>query len=180
MSTLNDVACPFPSCPKIQTNSKTRAPVRRRVHLSLSWRAQPSRAWQRLCVFGHDANAEYCLRTSIAFRDLYADDPLAVDRTLSLAERCNFSLNEIRYRYPAERLPQRTTSSEHLAHLTFEGARWRYRGDIPEDTRLQLKKELALMVLPLSSVGEMTLKLYGALSYSQNSARDLRFALNGA
>ena len=46
---------PTPSCPKIQTNSKTRAPVRRRVHLSLSWRAQPSRAWQRLCVFGHDA-----------------------------------------------------------------------------------------------------------------------------
>ena len=43
-----------PSCPKIQTNSRTRAPGRRRVHLSLSWRAQPSRAWQRPCVFGHD------------------------------------------------------------------------------------------------------------------------------
>ena len=39
------------SCPKIQTNSKTRAPVRHRVHLSLSWRAQPSRAWQRVCVW---------------------------------------------------------------------------------------------------------------------------------
>ena len=35
-------------------------------------------------------------------------------------------------------------------------------------------------VLPPSSVGEMTLRLYGALSYSQNSARDLRRALNGA
>ena len=35
-------------------------------------------------------------------------------------------------------------------------------------------------VLPLSSVGEMTLRLDGALSYSQNSARDLRCALNGA
>ena len=35
-------------------------------------------------------------------------------------------------------------------------------------------------VLPLSSVGEMTLRLYGALNYSQNSARDLRCALNGA
>ena len=37
-----------------------------------------------------------------------------------------------------------------------------------------------LWVLPPSSVGEMTLRLYGALSYSQNSARDLRCALNGA
>ena len=38
----------------------------------------------------------------------------------------------------------------------------------------------ALGVLPPSSVGEMTLRLYGALSYSQNGARELRCALNGA
>ena len=36
------------------------------------------------------------------------------------------------------------------------------------------------LVLPPLSVGEMMLRLYGALSYSQNSARDLRCALNGA
>ena len=36
------------------------------------------------------------------------------------------------------------------------------------------------LVLPPLSVGEMTLRLYGALSYSQNSARDLRCQLNGA
>ena len=35
-------------------------------------------------------------------------------------------------------------------------------------------------VLRLSSVGEITLRLYSVLSYSQNSARDLRFELNGA
>ena len=35
-------------------------------------------------------------------------------------------------------------------------------------------------VLPLLSVGEMTLRLYGALNYSQNSPHDLRCALNGA
>ena len=35
-------------------------------------------------------------------------------------------------------------------------------------------------VLPPLSVGEMTLRPYGALNYSQNSARDLRCALNGA
>ena len=29
-------------------------------------------------------------------------------------------------------------------------------------------------------VGEMTLRLYSALNYRQNSVRDLRFALNGA
>ena len=35
-------------------------------------------------------------------------------------------------------------------------------------------------VLPPLSVGEMTLRLYAALNYSQNSARDLLRALNGA
>ena len=35
-------------------------------------------------------------------------------------------------------------------------------------------------VFPPLSVGEMTLRLYGALNYSPNSAHDLRYALNGA
>ena len=37
-----------------------------------------------------------------------------------------------------------------------------------------------LRVLPPLSVGEITLTLYATLNYSQNSARDLRRALNGA
>ena len=36
------------------------------------------------------------------------------------------------------------------------------------------------LVLPPLSVGKMTLRLYAALDYSQNSAHDLRRALNGA
>ncbi len=35
-------------------------------------------------------------------------------------------------------------------------------------------------VLPPLSVGEMTLRPYSALNYSQNSIRDLRCVLNGA
>jgi error-prone DNA polymerase len=90
-------------------------------------------------------NAEYALKTEIAFRDLYADDPKAVERTLAIAERCRFSLKDVRYRYPAERLPEGSTTSAHLERLTFEGARWRYRGEIEEDVRRQLRKELDLI-----------------------------------
>ena len=39
---------------------------------------------------------------------------------------------------------------------------------------------IAQLVLPPLSVGEMTLRFYGALNYSQNRALDLRCALNGA
>jgi len=90
-------------------------------------------------------NAEYALKTDIAFRDLYADDPRAVERTLEVAERCEFSLKDIRYRYPAENLPQGSTTSAWLEHLTFEGARWRYEGEVPDDMRRQLRKELDLI-----------------------------------
>ncbi len=90
-------------------------------------------------------NAEYALKTEIAFRDLYADDPKAVERTLEVAERCDFSLKDVRYRYPAERLPEGSTTSAWLEHLTFEGARWRYGGEVSEDMRRQLRKELDLI-----------------------------------
>ena len=90
-------------------------------------------------------NSEYALRTPVAFRELYADDPLAVDRTLRVAESCQFTLSEIRYRYPAERLPDGRNASEHLEALTFSGARWRFGGEVPEDVGRQLRKELDLI-----------------------------------
>ena len=45
---------------------------------------------------------------------------------------------------------------------------------------IALAAALEKVVLPPLSVGEMMLRHYGAFNYSQNSARDLRCALNGA
>ncbi len=90
-------------------------------------------------------NAEYALKTPIAFQNLYADDPLAVARTLAIAERCDFSLKDIRYVYPAENLPRGSTTSAWLEQLTFDGARWRYRGEVSEEMKRQLRKELDLI-----------------------------------
>ena len=45
--------------------------------------------------------------------------------------------------------------------------------------KLELHEIGELPVLPPLSVGEMTLRFYGALNYSPNRARDLRCALNG-
>ncbi|MFQ5789161.1 MAG: error-prone DNA polymerase, partial [Acidobacteriota bacterium] len=90
-------------------------------------------------------NAEHALRTPFSFAQLFSDDPSAVARTEEVATRCRFSLDRLRYRYPAERLPGGTTSAEWLRHLTFEGARRRYRGEVPDDVRRQLEKELALI-----------------------------------
>ena len=90
-------------------------------------------------------NAEHTLRTFEGFASLYEDDMDSVHRTQEIAEQCTFSLNEIRYRYPSERLPDGTTTTEWFRYLTFEGACERYHGDVPEDVNRQLEKELDLI-----------------------------------
>jgi error-prone DNA polymerase len=90
-------------------------------------------------------NAEHSLRSPSAFGNLFSDDPAAITRTLEIAERCTFSLNEIRYRYPSEYLPNGTTSAQWLRHVTFEGARERYPDGIPANVVSQLEKELEII-----------------------------------
>jgi error-prone DNA polymerase len=90
-------------------------------------------------------NAEHGLKTPYSFEQLFADDPASVARTEEVAGRCDFSLDTLRYRYPAERLPDGTTSAEWLRHLTLEGARRRYPNGIPFEVRSQVQKELALI-----------------------------------
>src|SRR4029077_19320924 len=66
-------------------------------------------------------------------------------RTLEIAARCTFSLGELRYRYPSERLPDGSTSAEYLRKLVAEGAAWRYSGTQPTNVRAQLDAELAVI-----------------------------------
>src|SRR5918995_1542604 len=91
------------------------------------------------------SNAEHALKSSYAFDRLFVDDSAAVARTLEIAERCRFSLDEIRYRYPSERLPDGTTSAQWLRQLTFQGALGRYGEEIPDDIVEQLEKELEVI-----------------------------------
>src|SRR5688500_3303975 len=90
-------------------------------------------------------NAEHGLKPPYSFAKLFADDPAAVERTLEIAGRCNFSLNEIRYRYPTEALPNGMTSAQWLRRQTFDGALQRYEGGIPNDIVAQIEKELEII-----------------------------------
>jgi error-prone DNA polymerase len=90
-------------------------------------------------------NAEHALKSPYAFAQLFADDSSAIARTLEIAERCSFSLSEIRYRYPSEHLPDGSTSAEWLRELTMKGARWRYGEQLPREVVEQLEKELKII-----------------------------------
>jgi error-prone DNA polymerase len=91
------------------------------------------------------SNAEHDLKSPAAFRALFDDDPAAVAATRAIVERCTFTLADLRYRYPSERLPGGITSAEWLRQLTLEGARWRCGGAVPDAMAHQLERELALI-----------------------------------
>ena len=90
-------------------------------------------------------NAEHDLKSRGAFTALFGDDPESVARTLEVAGRCSFSLDEISYRYPSEELPDGRTSADWLRELTFRGAGGRYGGTVPEDIRAQIERELEVI-----------------------------------
>lgn len=90
-------------------------------------------------------NDEFSLIGSAELSERFSDLPEAVRRTAEIADRCVFSLSELRYRYPSRTLPEGYTLSEWLRELTWRGARERYDGDIPEAVERQLSRELDLI-----------------------------------
>jgi error-prone DNA polymerase len=91
------------------------------------------------------ANAERHLKSPDEMAALLHRCPEAVGRTLELAGRCNFSLDELRYEYPEELCPAGTTPTQHLAELTWAGARERYPTGVPEKVDALLRRELGLI-----------------------------------
>ncbi len=91
------------------------------------------------------ANAERHLKEPAEMARLFRDHPEAIARTIEIAARCRFSLDQLRYEYPAETPHTGRTPQEELAYLAWEGARWRYPDGIPDKVRSGLDHELALI-----------------------------------
>ena len=89
-------------------------------------------------------NDQHALKRPDDLARLFMDDPESVMRTREIADRCSFSLQELRYRYPLERVPEGRTSIQYLRDRTFEGAA-RRMGEKFQDQIPQLEKELELI-----------------------------------
>ena len=95
------------------------------------------------CGRGLQANAERHLRSRTRLAALFDAQHLA--NTLVVAQRCNFSLDSLRYHYPLEAVLPGHTPAQTLRQYTEEGALLRYPAGVPQDVRTQVEHELALI-----------------------------------
>ncbi|NNJ24225.1 error-prone DNA polymerase [Alienimonas chondri] len=68
-----------------------------------------------------------------------------LDGTLAIADRCRFSLDELRYEYPEEIVPKGETPVGYLTRLTWAGADKRYPEGVPDAVKTALGHELWLI-----------------------------------
>jgi error-prone DNA polymerase len=88
-------------------------------------------------------NAQQHLRTRRAIAERVP--PELMEETLRVADRCNFSLDEIRYQYPNEVVPEGHTPTSYLRQIVYEGAGRRWPHGVPAEAQTQIEHELALI-----------------------------------
>ncbi|HYI85876.1 MAG TPA: error-prone DNA polymerase, partial [Burkholderiales bacterium] len=88
-------------------------------------------------------NAERSLRLRVRLAQLYPPELLA--QSVAIAERCRFSLDSLKYEYPAELVPPGHTPASWLRKLTEDGLRWRFPAGVPAKVASLVEHELRLI-----------------------------------
>jgi error-prone DNA polymerase len=93
--------------------------------------------------FALHPNAERVLKPYAELARIYPRELLR--ETLAVLERIEFSLDELRYEYPRELVPQGETAAGYLRRLTTEGAQRRWPQGVPEKVNALIEHELKLI-----------------------------------
>jgi len=91
------------------------------------------------------SNAQHALRSRSTIAKLYHEHPDAIAKTMEIASRCQFSLEQLKYEYPIESTPNGKTPLEYLKRLTWNGALARYPNGVPDRIVDLLKHEIRLI-----------------------------------
>jgi len=89
-------------------------------------------------------NAERYLKSPEVMAELFSDLPDALAGTIALAERLEYTMADLGYRFPIYPVPPGETAASFLRHITEVGARDRYR-PYHDKARAQIARELDLI-----------------------------------
>ena len=93
-------------------------------------------------------NSERHLKSPQEMQQLFADLPEAINNTLELSSRLEFTLNDLGYQFPLYPVPEGETMNSFLRERSWEGFRERYGRTSPDmqtRARRQIERELALI-----------------------------------
>ncbi len=91
------------------------------------------------------ANAERHLKGPAEMAQLFAEYPEAIAATQNALSRINFTLDDLRYEYPHEPVPEGWEPQDWLEHLVHEAAEERWPEGIPTKARTLMDEEFALI-----------------------------------
>ncbi|MEJ2425208.1 MAG: PHP domain-containing protein, partial [Candidatus Thiodiazotropha sp.] len=89
------------------------------------------------------ANGEAHLRAYPRLVEIYPEALL--QETVRIAERCTFSLDELRYEYPSELVPEGYNATDWLRLQVEAGAKERWPQGVPDKVRKSIEHELTLI-----------------------------------
>jgi len=89
-------------------------------------------------------NAERYLKSPEVMADLFSDRPDALAGTAALAERLEYTMADLGYRFPSYPVPPGETEASFLRHIAEAGARDRFR-PYHDKARAQMRRELDLI-----------------------------------
>ncbi|MGX9773148.1 error-prone DNA polymerase [Janthinobacterium aestuarii] len=95
------------------------------------------------CGYRLAPNAEQHLRSRVRLGNLYSRE--ALDESVRVAQLCEFSLDELRYEYPQELVPDGETATSYLRKEAYIGAHWRFPAGVPENVQALLERELGII-----------------------------------
>ncbi len=95
--------------------------------------------------FRRERSADRHLKPAREMHRLFHRHPEALARSLEIADRCRFSLDELAYQYPHEAGLPGLTPQQALERLTWQGAAGRYPEGLPDKVRKLLEHELRLI-----------------------------------
>ncbi len=95
--------------------------------------------------FRRERSVDCHLRPPEEMVRLFERHPAALARSVELAERARFSLDDLRYQYPDETGPDGGAAQAALERATLDGAAARYPDGVPADVARQLRHELSLI-----------------------------------
>tara|TARA_R110002110_G_scaffold362241_1_gene571959 strand:+ start:11784 stop:14879 length:3096 start_codon:yes stop_codon:yes gene_type:complete len=132
-----ELGLPMVACGDVQMHHAARKPLHDTL-TALRYNTSIERLGQRRL-----GNSQRHLRSIRQLQRLYPQTLL--DETQRIAERCHFSLDELRYEYPEEVVPAGYTATGYLQELVAQGCAVRWPQGVPQDIQQRIDYELQLI-----------------------------------